>query len=469
MIDTGDRSLAGAKLGLPMKFLLIACLSVALLGLSISGEADRREEPAQPTIDFNEIQTGVMAFADSWLALVGQGFTELVANTEEPRRRNLLRQIRYTSIVSAVDIAAGPYPGLAMVDMMVMAALSRATWDRHWVPQLGDAAAQLSNSYAQLERTIWALGGKYLSAAQLGELRRLADHWLTENPDAKAASFVRFNDLGALGLSPELRTEQRSGGLLSTVESAVETAESIEAMTERALFLAVRMPAIASERMELGVAQVVASDEVSQLLGDVSGFRRVAEEYSKILEDLPDDVEHVISSGLNQISAERTAAVEQIMKEISTEREAAIVQLMSAISTERQAALEQTIAGISVERAEMMGLVLHLVAWADLQAKTTFSRIFVLSACLILLYFLLRLVYRYMSNRDDFNFGRAVGTVVLLCITALPIIAIGTLYVEFSRPDMDRIRTMEDQLRALQAESAADTADIGDADQTPQE
>jgi len=45
--------------------------------------------------------------------------------------------------------------------------------------------------------------------------------------------------------------------------------------------------------------------------------------------------------------------------------------------------------------------------------RSVFNRVFVLAGCLILLYFLLRLVYRYMRARDTFTAGDIVKTIVL--------------------------------------------------------
>ena len=44
--------------------------------------------------------------------------------------------------------------------------------------------------------------------------------------------------------------------------------------------------------------------------------------------------------------------------------------------------------------------------------KPFYNLVNLAGACLILLYFLLRLVYRYMRGKEDFNFRSAVGTIV---------------------------------------------------------
>ena len=58
------------------------------------------------------------------------------------------------------------------------------------------------------------------------------------------------------------------------------------------------------------------------------------------------------------------------------------------------------------------------------------------------MYFLLRLVYRFMRDRESFSLLNAVETMTLLVITAIPIILIGMWVIEFTKPDMSEIERM---------------------------
>ena len=210
------------------------------------------------------------------------------------------------------------------------------------------------------------------------------------------------------------------------------------------MFLAFRMQNLMAERVELTVDGVLAREDIATLFDDVSGFREIAEEYARLIDRLPSDVEQLVARAIDGISAEREAAIEQ---------------LAQSVTTERQAALEQVLDGVQNERNEMMSLVLDLVIYTDLQAKATFARIFVLSTCLILLYFLLRLVYRYMRGREEFNFMAVVSTIVLLSLSAAAISGIGVMFVEISKPDLERIEALQRKLEAAQEELEVTTAD----------
>jgi len=439
----------GLKTISPQKLTLLLCF------VFIWTTADAKRKEDLPPVNFAEIQAGVMSFADSWIGLTGQGYNVVMESLVDPRMQLETRRMRYRSMSGAVDIATGPYPGFALLDMMVFASLSKATWDRVWPERYPESGRQLANTFERLESEIWAYGAAYLDDGQREEIRALIDDWLTRNPDIEAASFVRFSDFGSLGRSPRIQQETKPGGLLSPVRDAAAAATAIQETSERAIYLAFRMQNLMAERAELSLDGVLAREDISQLFHDVSGFREVSEEYARLIDRLPADVERLVSKAMIAISEEREATITQAITALSEEREAAIEQLARSVTSERQAALKQVLEGVQGERNEMMGLVLDLVVYSDLQAKATFARIFVLSACLILLYFLLRLVYRYMRGREHFHFGAVVSTILLLFLSATSIGAIGVMFVEYSKPDLLRIEALKQKLDSAQGELEA--------------
>jgi hypothetical protein len=429
-------------------FLLVICCMFVLN----DAEAKRKQEPEPTQLNQQAIQEGVMSFADSWLNLVSQGYIEFESRAETPELRISAKRMRFSAMTSAVEIATISHPGRALLDMLVLASLNKATWDRHWLTNYGVPAQLLSDNYALLEKDIWQFASRFAKGEQLAELRGLIEQWLTEHPEAVTASFVRLTDFGALRNSPALVTATKPGGWLSTARNVADAAQNMQELSERALFLALRMQEMMATRFELSVAETLSTPEILQLLDDVSGFRQIAEDYAVLMEKLPADVaqeiDALVTSSLLKIGAEREAMIEQAMSEVSKEREAAITQVMESISRERTAALEQTLEGIAIERSTLLKTIAQIVIWSDLQAKATFARIFILAACLFLLYFLLRLVYRYMRDRETFTFRHVLETVILLVIAAIPIMVIGVLFVEFTAPDIARIEQIETEVDA---------------------
>ncbi len=417
-------------------------------------EAKRKSKPEPTQVNQKAIQEGVMSFADSWLTLVSQGYMAFEAAAESPELRVQAKQMRFGAMTSAVEIATVPYPGRALLDMLVMSSLNRATWDRHWLSSYGAPAQLLSDNYATLEDEVWRFAARFASPAQLGELRGLTDQWLRDNPDARTASFVRFTDFGSLRNSPALIEATKPGGWLSTARDVAAAAQSMQELSERALFLAVRIQELMASRVELSVAEILANPEILQLFDDISGFRDIAEDYAALMEKLPADVaaqmDTLVSSSLDKVEAEIPPLVNQIMSEVSVEREAAINQLMETISTERSAALVQTLEGIQAERSALLKAIAQIVIWTDFQAKATFARVFVLAACLVLLYFLLRLVYRFMRERETFGAKEVLETVLILVVTAIPIMVLGVLVIEYTKPDLAEIEQMAAEFIRIQ-------------------
>ena len=68
---------------------------------------------------------------------------EFESRAETPELRVSAKKMRFGAMTSAVEIATIAHPGRALLDMLVMASLNKATWDRHWLSNYG-APAQLA-------------------------------------------------------------------------------------------------------------------------------------------------------------------------------------------------------------------------------------------------------------------------------------------------------------------------------------
>ena len=96
-------------------------------------DAVRKPKPEATQVNQKSIQEGVMSFADSWLNLVSQGYQEFESRAETPELRVSAKRMRFGAMTSAIEIATISHPGRALLDMMVLASLNNATWQRHWL------------------------------------------------------------------------------------------------------------------------------------------------------------------------------------------------------------------------------------------------------------------------------------------------------------------------------------------------
>jgi hypothetical protein len=68
---------------------------------------------------------------------------------------------RYLTAVSAFEIAANRNPRINLVDMMLLVALTRMSWEDYWQPEVyGDSAQEVVNTLRELEKDIWTIAAR---------------------------------------------------------------------------------------------------------------------------------------------------------------------------------------------------------------------------------------------------------------------------------------------------------------------
>jgi len=416
-------------------FTIIAC---CLLLLSPDADAARKKaEPAQPNVN-KEIQAAVMSFADSWSTTVGQSTRYMAAELESKETELQLMRFRYMAQLAAYDIASGPYPGMSLLDMMVLTSLTRAVWDGYWLQRFGDSTSNVRRLLKEMEDGIWATGSIYFTPGQLSALRDLVDEWSIEHPRANSANFVRLGDFGELSRKPALNAATKKGGLLSPIRDVAQSADDIKEMGERAIFLSLRMQELMMGRLELMTQQTLQEEELQQLFADISGFREVAEKYATIIDGLPGEVEGVVGYTVAELSRERQAAIEQMLNGITAERAAAVEQVMVAVALERQHTLEQTLQGLKAQRVGLIKAVGHIFFWLELEMRALVIRLFIIFTCLIVGWYGARLIYRYWVDRVANNFLKVLGVALLLVAISVPLLYVGTYLVLEMEPDLSQ-------------------------------
>ena len=101
---------------LAVTLLLVACI-IATPSLGGDDEAAMR-------INREEIQAAVMSFADTWASVIYEAALQLKNNVGTPEASFHADRFRFYNATAAFDIAAGPYPGVSLLDMMVLTRLT---------------------------------------------------------------------------------------------------------------------------------------------------------------------------------------------------------------------------------------------------------------------------------------------------------------------------------------------------------
>jgi hypothetical protein len=248
-----------------------------------------------------KLQLTLMSFADNFASSMMEEGSVILQNLSPRERRDLIASV-LSSYASIIDIASGPDPGEALLDMLVLVSLKRIAWEEFWQPEVyGDSGIQKLATLKKLEEEIWKVSDDYLTPEQQNELWELIKEWRAENPERKKVEFVRFSSFGTLERKPALAGAGQLDGLLTSLTETLRTVDRIRMTAERALY-------------RLSRAQLMTSVQLFMLT-----------------QNLETTSDRVIQNAISQISAERKEAVNQLMEGLAQERENALSNLRAEI------------------------------------------------------------------------------------------------------------------------------------------
>lgn len=294
--------------------LILAVLTAAAAPAGAAGSRPPAETSSQAVVQMSqeELQEAVISYANRFIATIGQAAFDLEAAAPTKEGRLIAAARKVYSLSAVAEIAAGPRPGPALLDLVVITTLNRLVWDQYWRPQVfGMPASIMVDAFKNMEADAWALAAKVMTPEQMDELRDLILDWYDDHPNQRAVDYIRFSDFGDLGRKPNLKEIQKPGGLLAPIREATAAVDEVRMTSERAMFLLTKMQLIMGFQAELVYKQIVMQPEMDTLLKDVSGFRSTADRFADMVEELP-----------KQVADERSAAISDAGKLIARERTA---------------------------------------------------------------------------------------------------------------------------------------------------
>jgi len=425
------------------KLIIFFILSFYLISaVDSSAQSEGKNEARQLTSV--ELQAAVMSFADTWASTITEAAGNFEKQATKPEARIHAERLKYTPILTAFEIAAGPLPGPALLDMLVFVTLMRIVWEEHWYPEVyGEAAKGMVVTLKELESEIWSIGAKVMTSQQRQDLRDLISQWRKKHPDTVIVYLIRFSDFGELGKKPSLEDARKPGGLLGPVKEAIQAADEVRALADRAIYLLVRMQELLNRRVKLTAQDLLTIPEVDKLLTDITGFRKVSERYAELIEKLPAQIsnqtnatidqvmarvalqsEQIINHLLQQVAMERQAALEQAFQNIAQERNATFEQIIQGLDVQRTTTINQVLQGVAAQRQAIIHDLTQLVDLSEREAEEWITHIFVLVAAIVFILFLLRLAFRYATDQAAKNRRRrlaasfGLGFVAVLVVIA---------------------------------------------------
>jgi hypothetical protein len=204
-----------------------------------------------------ELQQDVQRAATAFMDRVAQAADPLEKGNRPLNEEALLRQIlRYNA--SALEIATGPFPEINAVDMVVFSMLCKGALERHWIPtRFGQEGAPFVEALGSLEQESWETAAKFLDREQLYDLRELVTAWQADNPDQYRVEGIRFQEFSEHCGQIEGERTKKARGLLGQVRSATMAADQALVISERAFFVAHRMPFLLRAQARVGVQEAL--------------------------------------------------------------------------------------------------------------------------------------------------------------------------------------------------------------------
>jgi hypothetical protein len=344
------------------------------------------EAAAKPPIQRQQLETEIMRYGDRYAARMSLEADRIKAKATTPELRWFAAGWKLACQTAVVEIAVGPNAVENLLDMMVLASLTREEVETYWAPKyLGAELGQgLLKASRMLEEEIWEKTKRVLTPEQQNDLRTLIREWNEQHPDQHYFWNIRFSgftDQRAI----DLQRVEETGGLLGEISQTREAAVEIQEFGERVMYYMQRAPNLTRLQAEFGLREVLSMPEVIQVLDNTERLTRSTERYAAMIEKLP---------------AERDAAVVQMFNELSREREAAIIQMFDKLSQER----EEAVAQLMLQQREAIEALLiseelhSAVADIGREGKDITNKTFVRGALLVLLWGVVFVAGRIISG-----------------------------------------------------------------------
>lgn len=310
-----------------------------------------------------EVQALVMKMADDYNAALGEAMQTIIASKQSSAEaRTLAQQFLRNGMGSSLDIAAGPNPDAALLDLLVLTSLQRWAFETHWVPagiaepMAGAATARLRTA----ETELWHTASGVLSDAQQATLHGLIDTWIKANPERSLVSFVRFDEFVDIRHEQTLGTRTKAEGLFREVSEATATVDNARLLGERALWYAARYPSVVGQQAELSLYRIAEQPEMRTALQTLESLRKLGDSLATQVDSLDRDLSRQQERLFDRVTTERTATINQAKTAMTEVLQASLEDLEKRIATARDATVTLAFDRLAKERKELL---------ADLESK----------------------------------------------------------------------------------------------------
>ena len=253
----------GVPSGTPRRGTFVAAVFALLAVISLAGclGGGRRtstwNSSSVASVDTTQalaLQSAVMSMSDDWNSALGAMAYEMQrACGSDMECMWVTQAFLRNGMGASLDVAVGPNPSVAIMDMLVLCSLETWALEHHWagfgIPlEAGLAGAK---QLAKARDSLWEQAADHLKASELARLRTLIDAWIARHPDQGIVSFVRLSDFASDRNQLTLAERAEAGGLLEELTDVSVAVDDARLLGERALWYSSRYPYVLGQQAEM--------------------------------------------------------------------------------------------------------------------------------------------------------------------------------------------------------------------------
>lgn len=319
---TRNSSLSGMLLLKHSAICLVCALLAGCVGqpietrskdVSVAAIGNGSGETTQTGIKREQLAVEIMRFADRYSGRMALEAEEIRDKSTSTELRRFSTGWTLLTQKAALDISIGPNAVENLLDMLVLATLTRIEVESYWVPeQLGPELGKgLLNSARLLEEDIWDLSSLVLTPQQQQDLHDLISEWHEANADQHFFWSVRFGGFSGQR-AQDLKEVQQSGGLLAEVQMTRETAKEMQAFSERLLHYMQRAPAIARLEAQFAMQDMLNTPEITKMMQDMHRVSVSTARYAEFTDNLTAETRKLMDEMFEKLAMERKATIDNI-------------------------------------------------------------------------------------------------------------------------------------------------------------
>ncbi len=266
---------------------------------------------------FEVLQNQVQRFADDYASKVAQSVDDYMAHVNTPEARLAAVRWKLSQARAAYIDATGANPALNVLDLVVLATVSRLVMEDEVDQLFGPEGQPILEMHRKLEAEVWNAVSRVIKPERQQELRSLIDEWRRKNPNQRYVSATRLRELATLlGKAPQASTTAPSSVLsllfldpLAGLDPTAEAIQETRQLAERAMYYSQRMPTLLNWQVQMLAYEMADQPEFRQVLTNTEQLTRSTEAFSQLADQMP-----------KLVNDQREAAIQQVLAGLAAER-----------------------------------------------------------------------------------------------------------------------------------------------------